>query len=71
MNLKFDKEIPDVLEWMLLGSGRLVLHVPNVAKALVLDNVLFIRAKENALKKVMSRLDVRITTDQEVGESET
>ncbi len=46
MNLKFDKEIPDVLEWMMLGSGRLVLHIPNVSKALVLDNVLFITAKE-------------------------
>ena len=32
MNLKFDKEIPDVLEWALLGAGRLVLHVPNVSK---------------------------------------
>ena len=51
MNLKFDKEIPDVLEWLLLGAGRLVLHVPNVSKALVLDNVLFISAKEKALKK--------------------
>ena len=71
MNLKFDKEIPDVLEWLMLGSGRLVLHVPNVSKALVLDNVLFITAKEQALKKVMSRLDVRVTTDQEVGESVT
>jgi hypothetical protein len=71
MNLKFDKEIPDVLEWGLLGAGRLVLHVPNVSKALVLDNVLFISAKEQALKKVMSRLDVRITTDQEVGDAIT
>ncbi|MFI5455229.1 MAG: hypothetical protein ACHRXM_07225 [Isosphaerales bacterium] len=71
MNLKFDKEIPDVLEWVLLGAGRLVLHVPNVSKALVLDNVLFISAKEQALKKVMSRLEVRVTTDQEAGESVT
>jgi hypothetical protein len=71
MNLKFDKEIPDVLEWLMLGSGRLVLHVPNVSKALVLDNVLFISAKEEALKKVMSRLDVRVTTDQEAGETVT
>ncbi len=71
MNLKFDKEIPDVLEWAMLGAGRLVLHVPNVSKALVLDNVLFISAKETALKKVMSRLDVRITTDQETEESVT
>lgn len=68
MNLKFDKEIPDVLEYSLLGSGRLVLHVPNVEKALVLDNVLFINSKEEALKKLMSRLEVRVTTDQEVGE---
>jgi hypothetical protein len=71
MNLKFDKEIPDVLEFALMGAGRLVLHVPNVSKALVLDNVILINHKEQALKKVMSRLDVRITTDQEVGESVT
>jgi hypothetical protein len=68
LNLKFDKEIPDVLEYALLGAGRLVLHVPNVEKSLVLDNVLFINSKEDALKKLMSRLEVRITTDQEVGE---
>jgi hypothetical protein len=71
MNLKFDKEIPDVLEWMLLGAGRLVLHVPNVSKALVLDNVLFISAKEKALKSVMSRLEVRVTTDKEAEETTT
>jgi hypothetical protein len=71
MNLKFDKEIPDVLEWLLLGAGRLALHVPNVSKALVLDNVLFISAKEKALKNVMSRLEVRVTTDQEAGETVT
>ncbi len=71
MNLKFDKEIPDVLEHVLLGSGRLVLHVPNVERSLVLDNVLFINSKEEALKKLMSRLEVRVTTDQEVGERET
>ncbi len=71
MNLKFDKEIPDVLEYVLLGAGKLVLHVPNVEKALVLDNVLFINSKEEALKKLMSRLEVRVTTDQEVGERDT
>jgi hypothetical protein len=71
MNLKFDKEIPDVLEYALLGAGRLVLHVPNVEKALVLDNVLFINSKEIALKSLMSRLEVRITSDQEAGEPST
>lgn len=68
LNLKFDKEIPDVLEYALLGSGRLVLHIPNIEKALVLDNVLFINSKEEALKMLMSRLEVRVTTDQEVGD---
>jgi hypothetical protein len=71
MNLKFDKEIPDVLEWALLGAGRLVLHVPNVNKAIVLDNVLFISQKEKALKNVMSRLEVRITTDKEAEDATT
>lgn len=65
LNLKFDKEIPDVLEYLLLGSGRLVLHVPNVDRAIILENVLFIGHKEEALKRLMSRLDVRITTDKE------
>ena len=66
MNLKFDKEIPDVLEYFFLGSGRLVLHVTEERKAIVLDNVLFITSVENALKNLMSRMEVRVTTDQEV-----
>jgi len=66
MNLKFDKEIPDVLEYAFLGSGRLVLHVTEERKAIVLDNVLFITSVENALKNLMSRMEVRVTTDQEV-----
>jgi hypothetical protein len=67
-SLKFDKEIPDVLEYMLLGSGRLVLHIPDEKKAVVLDNVLFINSVERSLKKIMSRMEVRITTDQESAE---
>jgi hypothetical protein len=68
MNLKFDKEIPDVFEFMFLGAGRLVLHVTEERKAIVMDNVLFINHKEVALKKLMSRMEVRVTTDQEVSQ---
>lgn len=68
LNLKFDKEIPDLFEYAFLGAGRLVLHVADERKSIVLDNVLFINSKENALKKLMSRLEVRVTTDQEVAE---
>lgn len=68
LNLKFDKEIPDVFEHLFLGAGRLVLHVTEERKAIVLDNVLFINSKEEGLKRLMSRLEVRVTTDQEVAE---
>ncbi len=66
MNLKFDKEIPDVFEHLMFGAGRLVLHVASEHKAIVLDTVLNVTHKEEALKKLMSRLEVRVTTDQEV-----
>ncbi|MHC5537069.1 hypothetical protein ACYOEI_02395 [Singulisphaera rosea] len=68
LNLKFDKEIPDVFEFVMLGAGRLVLHVTEERKAIVLDNVLFINRKEEGLKRLMSRLEVRVTTDQEVAQ---
>ena len=51
------------------GSFTGVLRTLNVNKAIVMDNVLFINRKEEALKRVMSRLEVRITTDQEAGEA--
>ncbi len=66
LNLKFDKEIPDVFEHLMFGAGRLVLHVADERKAIVLDTVLHVSHKEDALKKLMSRLEVRVTTDQEV-----
>lgn len=69
LNLKFDKEIPDVFEYMFLHAGRLVLHVADERKSIVLDNVLFINSKEEGLKKLMSRLEVRVTTDQEVADN--
>lgn len=67
-NIKFDKEIPDVLEYLFLGSGRLVLHPQGEQKSIVLENVLFINSKEVELKKLMSRMEVRVTTDKEVEE---
>jgi hypothetical protein len=66
LNLKFDKEIPDVIEHLFLGAGKLVLHVSDERKSIVLENVLFINRVENALKGLMSRMEVRLTSDQEV-----
>lgn len=64
MHLKFDKEIPDILEYALLRSGRLVLNVYNQERVIVLDNVLWINSKEEELKRLLSRMEVRVTTDQ-------
>jgi hypothetical protein len=65
MNMKFDKEIPDILEYLLLRSGRLVLHFAGEKRSVTLDNVLWIDRIEDELKKLLSRMEVRITTDQE------
>ena len=69
MNLKFDKEIPDILEYALLRSGRLVLHVASERRSIVLDNVLWIDHKEQMLKQLMRTMEVRVTTDQETAET--
>ncbi len=68
-NLKFDKEIPDILEYALLRSGRLVLHVANERRSIVLDNVLWIDQKEQMLKQLMRTMEVRVTTDQEAADT--
>jgi len=70
LNLKFDKEIPDVFEHIMFGAGRLILHVADERKAIVLDTVLHVSHKEDALKKLMSRLEVRVTTDQEIASTQ-
>lgn len=59
IQLKFSKEIPDILEFLLgLGAGRLVLNFSTTDRQVVLDHVLFINAKEEQLKQIMSRLRV-------------
>lgn len=62
-NVKFDKEIPDILEFMMLGSGKLILHVANADRPIVLDTVPFINRVEEKLKNLMSRMEVRLAPD--------
>ncbi len=62
-NLRIDKEINDVFEFMLLGAGRLVLHPSSETRAIVLDNVLFVENKEQELTRVLGSLKVQIGTD--------
>ncbi len=62
--LKFDKEIPDILEYMLLGSGRIVFKVPNENRSIVLDNVLWIDRKEKQLMEVLGEMAVRLEVEE-------
>lgn len=64
-NLRIDKEINDLFEYMLLGSGRLIIHASNERRAIVLENVLRINAMEERITKMLGALQVRVSTDKE------
>lgn len=59
-NLRITKEIDDVFEYMLLGSGRLVLHPRSEPRAFVLDNVPFISSKEARITQMLGSLQVSL-----------
>lgn len=63
--LTIDKEINDVFEFMLLRSGRLILHPSNEPRAIVLENVLFIDRKEQQITRMLGALQVQIRTDNQ------
>lgn len=58
--LRVEKEIPDVFEYLLLRSGRLILHPTNEPRAIVLENVPFIGWKERQITKLLGALQVRV-----------
>lgn len=62
-NLRVDKEINDVFEFMLLGAGRLILHPSTEKRAIVLDNILFVSDKERELTKTLGSIKVHIGSD--------
>ena len=62
-HLRIDKEINDIFEYVLLGSGRLILHPSNERRSIVLDNVFWISQKEKAITKMLGALQVQVRTD--------
>ena len=62
-NLRIDKEINDVFEYLLLRSGRLILHPSQERRAIVLENVFFINQKEEKITKMLGALQVRLRPD--------
>lgn len=61
-DLRVDKEINDVFEYLLLRSGRLILHPSGEKRSIILDNVLFITKKETALTRMLGALQVQVRT---------
>ncbi|HWL09172.1 MAG TPA: hypothetical protein VNQ76_12265 [Planctomicrobium sp.] len=59
-SLRLDKEINDVFEFVLLRSGRLILHPSQERRAIVLDNVFFINRKEEQITKMLGALQVQV-----------
>jgi hypothetical protein len=62
-NLRIDKEINDLFEYLLLRAGRLILHPSNERRAVVLENVFFINKKEQQITKMLGALQVQVRTD--------
>lgn len=62
-NLRIDKEVNDLFEYLLLRSGRLIIHPSNERRAIVLENVLFINSKEDRITRMLGALQVRVRTD--------
>ncbi|MGA2065680.1 MAG: hypothetical protein ABSG86_11955 [Thermoguttaceae bacterium] len=59
-HLRIDKEINDIFEYLLLGSGRLILQASDERRAIVLDNVPLIRKKEEAITRMLGALQVQV-----------
>lgn len=59
-NLRIDKEINDVFEYILLRSGTLILHPSQERRAIVLENVPNISRKEAQLTQMLGALQVQV-----------
>ncbi|MFG0333008.1 MAG: hypothetical protein ACF8TS_06550 [Maioricimonas sp. JB049] len=59
-HLRIEKEINDVFEYMLLGSGRLILHPSSERRAIVLENVFWIGHKETLITRLLGALQVQV-----------
>jgi hypothetical protein len=62
-NLRIEKEINDVFEYLLLRSGRLILQHHGGDRPIVLENVLFISKKEQQITRMLGALQVRVRHD--------
>jgi hypothetical protein len=69
--LKLEKEITDVFEFLLLRSGRLLIHPSTERRAIVLENVPNINRREDEIQALLRVLDVHVHTDHELQQDMT
>jgi len=59
-NLRMTKEIPDIFEYLLLRSGRLVIYPSRSPEAIVIENVINVNRVELKVQELLSALSVDI-----------
>jgi hypothetical protein len=64
--LELQKDITDVFEFFLFGSGRLVIQ-PTKGPAIVLENVFRVNDKERRIQELLDALNVEISRPEPVG----
>lgn len=68
--LRIEKEVTDLFEYLLLRSGRLILTPSNEMRSIVLDNVLNINRKEALITEMLGALKVQIQPTTTHGQPE-
>ena len=66
--LKLEKDITDVFEFLLLRSGRLLMHPSSERITIVLENVPNINRREEDIQRLLRVLDVHVHKDADTGE---
>jgi hypothetical protein len=65
-HMRFEMEINDIFEHMLLKSGRLYIRPTGEREEFVLDNVINVRRKNERVNQILSALQVQLRDDAEV-----
>ena len=65
-HMRFEMEINDIFEHMLLKSGRLYIRPTGDKEEFVLDNVINVRSKNERVNQILSALQVQLKDDAEV-----
>lgn len=57
-SLSYEKKIPDIFKYMLLGSGTIILHVPGMAESVALITVINVHKKAKQMDAILSTLKI-------------